>query len=437
MRFRGLWAINEWELNSSSLFLNFCTAGTVVSRWGLERKLICATTDQGANIKKALELYRTDSEVACAWLPCSSHKIQLCINKALDSSPGAKEVIEKCHKISTFFRKNPNAMSTLNMQQDKLFGRRCKLLSVAVTRWNSQYDMALRVLRIIDAINTTFSMLDKGPRSEKAKIADLPLSDQEKSALDEVLRVLKPMAEFTHWAGQNESLTIAQMYPKILDMISRPHTSNTEQAQVLRRKLDELLMESWPIESIPDAVLLAMFFNPACASLPIMARTITGDGVTLLAKAKSLATDAVVSMLRQHEAENRRQAEIQLGADHQDQAEQQTNNPEIVNALVADRFWRLQAQYAVDLYVLQLEIDPGMFKQYEDTPQRYWMERRTANAKAIRDVARSYLCIQATSTASERLLSKAGSILSSRKASLSDRNFVNIIFYHSFDRFKK
>jgi len=51
-----------------------------------------------------------------AWIPCSSHKIQLCINKALDHTAPAKAVIDKCHNISTFFRNCSTAMMALSKE---------------------------------------------------------------------------------------------------------------------------------------------------------------------------------------------------------------------------------------------------------------------------------------------------------------------------------
>ncbi|KAG0196274.1 hypothetical protein BGX31_005494, partial [Mortierella sp. GBA43] len=58
------------------------TLHDVLRQWGLEGKVICITTDSANNMKKAIELYQSTSEIT-SWFPCSAHKIQLIISKGL------------------------------------------------------------------------------------------------------------------------------------------------------------------------------------------------------------------------------------------------------------------------------------------------------------------------------------------------------------------
>ncbi|KAF9905202.1 hypothetical protein BX616_001068, partial [Lobosporangium transversale] len=107
-----------------------CSIERVVARWNLEGHLICATTDQGSNIKRAIQLYNLKKSIT--WLPCFSHVIQLCINKALERSSGAKAVMEKCQKISTFFRSSSLAMDLLNNQRSKTAYNECHAMELKI-----------------------------------------------------------------------------------------------------------------------------------------------------------------------------------------------------------------------------------------------------------------------------------------------------------------
>ena len=112
------------------------------------------------------------------WIPCSSHKIQLCINKALDRTPPAKAVIGKCQNISTFFRGCSAAMAALGKAQERLQllnpnGSALKLLAIVPTRWNSYYDMAERVLKICDAISQAHNNMPSATKAEQSKCEEL------------------------------------------------------------------------------------------------------------------------------------------------------------------------------------------------------------------------------------------------------------------------
>ncbi|KAF9947973.1 hypothetical protein BGZ65_008401 [Modicella reniformis] len=84
------------------------------TQWSLQTNLVCGTTDQGANIKKATHLF--SRHITIEWIPCSAHKIQLCINKAMSKTPAAKVLFDKCQKISTLFKNSGAAMKLLNKE---------------------------------------------------------------------------------------------------------------------------------------------------------------------------------------------------------------------------------------------------------------------------------------------------------------------------------
>lgn len=205
-----------------------------------------------------------------AWIPCSSHKIQLCINKALERTPPAKLVIDKCHSISTFFRNCSTAMTALSMELERLhLPKDLKLLTVVPTHWNSFFDMASRVLRIIDAIPLAHNNMPSATSMDQSKcreLGELLLNNNEIKALQELITLLEPAATFTHWAGGTTNPTISQVYPQIHSMLPALESFTTAQARGLHGNLDALLKDLWSFDDIPDAMLVAIYLNPACAS---------------------------------------------------------------------------------------------------------------------------------------------------------------------------
>lgn len=74
-----------------------------------------------------------------------------------------------------------------------------------------------------------------------------------------------------------------------------------------------------------------------------------------------------------------------------------------------NRFFNLQAMFAVEAYDLQVTADPQKYTRFMEAPQDYWqMHQENPEVKDLAQVACSFLSIQATSTESERLFSKAG-----------------------------
>ena len=59
-----------------------------------------------------------------------------------------------------------------------------------------------------------------------------------------------------------------------------------------------------------------------------------------------------------------------------------------------------------------------------------WWEKNAARYPTLAELARSLLCIPATSTPSERLFSAAGNIVSKKRASLSPEHVDMLTFLH-------
>lgn len=424
------------------------TIQSVIRLWDLEGKIIGVTTDQGSNYKKAMSMYEDISKAN--WIPCASHKIQLCINKALDSTPDAQAVIDRCHKISTFYRGGGFSTDLLVKHQRRLYDKSSKLKSMNATRWNSRYMMAARVLKVSGAIVECHKELEstnhlKGAAG-KVTLESLLLTKDHVDTLQEVIDFLGPAADFTHWAGNLASPTISSIYSRVYSMLPPAEIFATKAVRDLHANMSKFIEDAWPLETMPKAMLLAVFLNPAIASDPLFRTKSYCDGQTLFAKSKEIAIEVVSGFLQmEHKAKverarleaSKEEASRQGEAGDEDQlpCDDALSPGTALDALYTKSYFDVLAKMPVDAYGVLVVGMSKQFEKYRACPQDFWSKYRHHSALGtLGRVARAYLTIQATSTESERLFSKAGLILGDLNTALSDQNLKNIIFLHSFER---
>jgi len=352
------------------------------------------------------------------WLPCSSHQMQLCINKALEAAPSASLLIGRCQKISNIFRNFRAADEALKAAMKSLQHKPLKMQTATVTRWNSKYYMAKRVSDLMPAVDIAFRCLSLGTTTEErrrtSELRPLLFSEEELKELKEVIGVLDPLCAFTHWATVVQHPTLPRLYPKILEILAAPCTETTETAKQLRASIEEHIKSTWHLQNPPDIALLAMFFNPACICHPIMQDSSLSDGITVLEKGKELARKVVRTLMEEKE-------KVKSG--------QSTFTKTAIATI------ELLSVLAVNVYEAQSKDNRTDLIAHADDPGKYWsMLPEGIETSNIKEVARWYLCIQATSAESERLFSKAGQVLSERKTNTSDRVFRDMVFYSSFKK---
>ncbi|KAG9072141.1 hypothetical protein KI688_006365 [Linnemannia hyalina] len=95
------------------------------------------------------------------------------------------------------------------------------------------------------------------------------LSAEELDGLGEVIELLRPATDFTHWVGGSDYSTISQVYDKVHNLLPRVISFQTETAQDMHLKLEALIKSSWPEDKISDGMHLSMHFNPGCAGSKI------------------------------------------------------------------------------------------------------------------------------------------------------------------------
>ncbi|KAF9579727.1 hypothetical protein BGW38_003897, partial [Lunasporangiospora selenospora] len=187
---------------------------------------------------------------------------------------------------------------------------------------------------------------------------------------------------------------------------------------------------------IPDCILIAIYLNPACAAHDFLSAVLWNDGkadVTLRDKVKALLVKELIERYQEDEARHvERQEPAQMQILQQEEIPFKRQNTGIEYQTVM----RMSAQMAVALYECETSHHKEQRAQFIEIPQDYWrLDRNNERLRDLARIARIYLCFQATSSESERLFSKAGRVLSSRKTRLNDSIFRDIIFASSFEKY--
>ncbi|KAF9127860.1 hypothetical protein BG015_004469, partial [Linnemannia schmuckeri] len=267
------------------------------------------------------------------------------------------------------------------------------------------------------------------------------LSEEEVDVLQEVTKLLCPAAKFTHWIGGSGYSTISQVYALAHNILGASDVYKTGPAIALYEVLESFIKLAWPEDDIPDAMLLAMYFNPGCSKLNIWGLENAHQATEQAAEraAKRATEDAAVRRDADQDSDqerlqlplqipledrypiprptNRLRAEtliyraiIQMHADKEiarmRSTMNTTNNNNLnndVNNAISMKFWKVDADCALMAY-RALWSDEGVDPAWFDDPVAFWKSKESLpTLTSLATLARMLLTIQATSSEAERL----------------------------------
>lgn len=117
----------------------------ILEKWQLKEKCFAATTDNGANVKKAIFLMNKVENIGCA-----AHTLHLSVTKGLIP---IKQFIKRVNNLIHFFALSPKQLGRLKeAQKDRGYPKTLEVIQDVRTRWNSSYLAWRRLLELKVAI---------------------------------------------------------------------------------------------------------------------------------------------------------------------------------------------------------------------------------------------------------------------------------------------
>ncbi|XP_070132602.1 E3 SUMO-protein ligase ZBED1-like [Drosophila bipectinata] len=378
-------------------------------------KLVCDTNQNSENIADSLRIVLADWEImhkvtaivsnnassmikACKLLekrhmPCFAHTLNLVVQDALIID-NVKEVITKCKRIVSFFKSNSIAYAKLKLAQghDTTYG----LIQEVSTRWNSCYKMIIRLLKLREAVSRVLLDTKKAPP---------PLTADEISILEDLERILEPFDGATNRVSGSTYETVSLIIPVSADIHHRL-TSMNEGIEVRIALLEGVNQRLFKYES-RSVTKVATILDPRFKKEGFRSRSTADLAVEAIKNELSGMAKTLVPTLDQSEPSTHTES-VAFFSFMQSKIASKVKTP------------RSDAIIALRQYLENPHVSPNI------SPIDFWSH--ATEMESLKECALKYFCIPACSTESERTFSRAGCIVTDRRASLKAKNVDKLVF---------
>ncbi|XP_070138891.1 E3 SUMO-protein ligase ZBED1-like [Drosophila bipectinata] len=365
---------------------------SVLTEWDLLRKVTTIVTDNDASMVKACR------NLELKHLPCFAHTINLLVQEVL-KLPMVSPSISKCKRIVSFFKSSTIAYEKFKQAQGSK--KAYSLVQEVPTRWNSALYMVQRILATNDHISTVLLVTPKAPQ---------PFSAEDIFFLEDFANILEPFEHATRSISQEKNASISILIPVICELNKKmvdikPNIKTTEGKSI---------------------------FDFLTARMPerfahYEARTVPRVATILDSRFKK---DGFLSQSNADQAAKALENELfnTLSKTQHDPPTPPNPEPE------KKKFTFLQQKVAVKSKSTRTDAIIAL-RQYLEAPNSpenveplEFYKTCPDSMEALKSIAKQYFCVPASSTASERIFSKAGQVISERRSSLKP-NIVNKLLF--------
>lgn len=384
----------------SSILLKTC------EEWNIcKSKIHAVVTDAGANIVKAVGIgfgrkYH---------IHCFAHMLNLVAQKSIENTPGLPELIGCVKKIVTWFKQSVVASDELRQESE------LKLLQDVSTRWNSTFYMIERFLKLRSAVNKIINCHTSAPTMLNAtQIVDL----------DEVCDILRPIEVVTREICGKTYVTCSKVIP--LTRLLNMKVTNLQPKQAIAENLKheviaeikKRLMQTENVNILAVATLMdPRFKNIHFQDALACSRAIQSVKDLLLVTETQKQSDTEYSS--QNDATEKNSGDI--WSDHYKLVNEK-------NYVLAEQQSDTNMPSELSYYL------KSPLAELKQNPLVLWNHVLGSTYPMLEKVAIKYLSSTATSTASERLFSKAGQILYQQRNRLKGKLLSKLLFLQSIDK---
>ncbi|XP_073708964.1 E3 SUMO-protein ligase ZBED1-like [Garra rufa] len=375
-----------------------------LNSWSLEeQKMVCITTDSGANIVKATSLNNWTR------LQCFGHRLHLAIENAMKDSR-IERAVGLCKKIVAYFSHSWKRKRELAIAQKELNLPEHQLKTECPTRWGSRQAMVQRVLEQQTAIGHVLS--------SDRKARHLTPTWQDIEVLEVINKTLTPLADFTDALSGEQYVTSSSVKPvlHLFETMMAVQEDDTDLARSIKSKILHYLQEKYSDPHTQELLNLATALDPRFKldyvsednKVSVKDR-LKNEMTSIGMQSPPTTVPSTQPSLLPVEKKRKTLGSFFKAAKGNEAAASSSDSQEN------------DVDMELGSYLLTRNIDS------EDDPLVWWNENKGQYPK-LSLLARKYLCITATSSPSERVFSTGGNIVTCLRSSLKPENVDRLVF---------
>ncbi|KAI4827546.1 hypothetical protein KUCAC02_030934 [Chaenocephalus aceratus] len=373
-------------------------------------KMSGITTDNASNNRKAFADY--------TWIPCFGHNLHLSVNKAIDIDRVAS-CLSRIRKTVSGFSRSNKMSRLLKDEQKSLQLPPHKLIHDEPTRWGSTYDMVERFCEQQQAVSAVLA--------EDRKKWHLMPRDTDMTTLEIVRDVLAPLRDFTDALSGEKEITISSVLPLMwkIRACTEDEEGDRPLALEMKHRIREDLEKRYNEHDLKMMLNISTFLDPRFKSTFVTMEEEVKRELLLKAETVMLPTEEQPEDSEDNRegaaAGKRKRSDLKhllcsitsekKGADNSG-TRQDSSTPTIptdkLNGEITD-------------YKLLTDISPA------EDPLTWWSQHEV-HLPMLARFAKQYLCIPASSCASERVFSTSGNICSPRRSRLTEEHLETLVF---------
>ena len=376
---------------------------TILKDWNLlQTNLVCATTDNGSNILKAVDI------LGWQHMPCFSHTLQLAVEAAM-KLPAVTRAIARCKRLVAHFHHSVNSTKVFHEKQASLDHPKLCLVQDVSTRWSSSYYMMQRILTQQQPLCATLLEVKRG---------DLMPSDGEFTVMESYVKVMKPLVEITEIMGAQKWVTISAVRPllhKLLKVSFEPSVRDSAVERSMKQAMKQNLTYRYQ-GTTTEFLNKACFLDPRFRSLPFLS-----------SDEKEVVYDKIFDEMIEIISSCSSSEESQDATEHSGHEEPPPKKSRLLD-LLGDVIQHSDTSKSDPKALAKQELD--RFKSEEpvsEDPLKWWNGNKS-RFPGLAVLAGKYFSPPATSVPSERAFSLCGHIVNRKRSCLLPENVRMLSF---------
>ncbi|XP_061918596.1 E3 SUMO-protein ligase ZBED1-like [Entelurus aequoreus] len=384
-----------------------------LASWGLkEEDQTCITTDNGANVVKAVQLNQWTR------LQCFGHRLHLAIENAVKDDVRVKRATGLCKQLVGHFSHSWKKKAALKKAQQELKIPEHSLITECPTRWGSRQRMIGRVLEQSKALSQVLS--------EDKKTRHLVPTWQDTDVLESLNNALGPLQEFTDALSGEAYVSVSYLKPVLHLLRTSILTVDKDDPDLprdIKSRALRYIEDKYSDPATQELLDIASFLDPRFKTDYIRAENVPDIKERVRIEMEQVARKEKRARVSTTEAMPQGAAEAEpstVGKGKRSLGSFFKSRPSVPPPSTT-----MQLEDAINAELNSYLITPTI--DGEDNPLAWWRVHNV-NFPWLSKLARKFLCIPATSSPSERLFSASGNVVTCQRSCLKPSKVDMLVF---------